>query len=74
MAVIKGSVKIEKVEAVVIQYFNNLSSIQGDVKVEHSGDVAVLDNVISGDLKIKGTTGSCIEQDNLVSGKLSSCL
>ena len=73
VAVIQGNVKMENVGAVVIQFFNNLSSIQSDVKIEHSGNVSVLDNVINGDLKIKGTTGSCVEQGNSVSGKLSPC-
>lgn len=73
VAVIKGDVKVENAAAVVIQSFNNLSSILGDVKVSRSGDVTVTDNVITGDLKIKATTGVCTEQNNSVSGKLNSC-
>lgn len=73
IAVIKGSVKIEKVAGVSIQSFNNLSKIVGDVKIEHSSNVTVADNVIGGNLKINGTTGSCTQQNNSVSGKLSSC-
>ncbi len=73
VAVIKGNVKVENVEAVSIQSFNSLSKINGDVKVEHSGVVTVADNIIGGDLKIKGTVGACIEQNNLVSGKINSC-
>lgn len=73
VAVIKGNIKVENVGSVLIQHFNNLSSILGDVKVSHSGDVTVTDNVIGGDLKIKGTIGQCAEQNNSVSGKLTSC-
>lgn len=73
VAVIKGDVKVENVAAVAIQSFNNLSSILGDVKIERSGDVTVTDNIIGGDLKIKGTNGTCTEQNNSVSGKLNSC-
>lgn len=73
VAIVKGSVKLENVAAVSIQYFSNLSSIWGDVKIEHGGDVVVADNVIGGDLKIKATTGTCLEQNNSVSGKFNSC-
>lgn len=73
VAVIQGNIKVENVSAVSIQSFNNLSSIHGDIKVEHSGDVTVTDNVIGGDLKIKGTTGLCSEQNNSISGKVDSC-
>lgn len=74
IAVIKGDIKVENVATVVIQFFNNLSSIQGDVKIEHSRDLTVTDNVIGGNLKINGTAGNCIEQNNSVSGKVNSCL
>lgn len=73
IAIIKGSIKVENVALVMIQSFNNFSSIKGDVKVEHSGDVTITENVIGGGLKIKATTRSCIEQKNTVSGKLNSC-
>lgn len=73
VAVIEGNIKIENVGTVTIQFFNNLSAIKGDVKVNHSGEVTITDNVIGDDLNIKGTTGSCTEQNNSVSGKLDSC-
>ena len=73
VAVIEGDVKVENVGEVSIQSFNGLSRIEGDVKVEHSGVVTIADNIIDGDLKIKGTAGACIEQNNLVSGKINSC-
>ena len=73
VAVVKGDVKVENAQSVVIQSFANLSSLQGDVKVSHSGDVTVTDNVIGGNLQIKGTSGSCTQQNNSVTGKVDSC-
>lgn len=73
VAVIEGDVKINNVQSVVVQSFNNLSHINGNVKVGHAGDVTILDNIIGGDLKIKGTSGTCLEAGNSVSGKTDSC-
>lgn len=64
---------------------DRFNTVNGDIKVEKGaslivcpdndihGDVTVTDNVIGGDLKIKGTNGTCTEQNNSVSGKLNSC-
>lgn len=73
VAVIKGNIKVEHVGDVSIQNFHNLSAVEGNVKVERSGTVTVTDNIIGGDLRIKGTEGSCVEQNNLVVGRRNSC-
>lgn len=73
VAVIYGNVKAENVKSVSIQSFNNLSSILGNVNLEHNGYVLVADNIIGNDLKINSTTGSCTEQNNSVFGKTNSC-
>lgn len=73
VAVIEGYVEIKNVQSVSVQYFNGSSYINGDVRVKHAGEVNVLENIIGGDLKIKGTSGACLEAGNSVTGKTDSC-
>lgn len=67
---INGNVNIKQTQNVRIE---NFTGIAGNVEVKNNGNVVVTGNTIGGNLKIKGTTGSCIEQNNFVSGKVSSC-
>jgi hypothetical protein len=73
VAVVEGDVEVKNMQAVEIRDFNGSSAIRGDVRVRNSGNVIVTDNDIGGDLKIRGTSGTCREAGNSVGGELDSC-
>lgn len=73
IAVITRDVEIKNVQTVEIRDFNNQSLIGRDVDVKNAKDVSVTGNIIRGDLEIRGTTGTCVEQNNAVAGKTDTC-
>lgn len=67
---INGNVKVKHAQNVRIE---NFDGITGNVEAKNNITVTITGNTIGGSLKISGTTGSCTEQNNFVSGKLNSC-
>ena len=66
---INKDVEIKNMQTVEILQF----TINGDVAVKHSGDVTVTENIIGGNLKIRSTSGNCIEHSNSVAGNVDTC-
>jgi|TARA_Y100000310_G_scaffold75749_1_gene72128 hypothetical protein len=63
-------VKVKDTQDVNIIDFDGIA---GNVKAEKNGDVTITGNTIGKNLKIKGTTGSCVDADNSVGGKIKGC-
>ena len=73
VAIIEGRVKVKGMQTVEIRDFRTLSKIQGDVRVTNNADVTITGNTIEGKLDIKGTSGSCTESGNTVTGTVNGC-
>lgn len=67
---VEGDVVV--VETQTIEIVNH-TDLRGDVVVKHNGDVTVTGNTIGGDLRIRGTSGHCVESGNSVAGDVDSC-
>lgn len=69
---IYGNIKVKNTQNVLIE---NFDGITGNVEAKSNGNVSITGNTIEGNLKIKGTTGSCRgdETNNSVSGNTDAC-
>jgi len=64
-----GKVKADETQEVTV----TSSTVRHNVSVDDSGDVAVTNNTIDGNLRIAGTTGTCADTGNAVSGQFDGC-
>ena len=65
---VSGKVKADETQEVTVT-----GSTIGNVKLVDSGDVSVTGNTIGGSLRISGTTGTCDDSGNTVTGTTDGC-